>query len=158
MLAGKETKGIYVYGECSKGKTYVLTMIANLLNDNKIKSTICYFPDLAASLRNDYYSDKDNYEEVIDNLRNTPVLLIDDFGSENMTEWLRDEVLGPIINYRMSMCYPVFMSSNVEPKALKDHIAINKDTDSKLKADRIVNRLNSLMFTTSMDDGLKYSR
>ena len=158
MLSGKETKGLYVYGECSKGKTFVLAMIANLLNENNIKSTICYFPDLAASIRNDYYSDKERYEEVIDNLRNTPILLVDDFGSENMTEWLRDEVLGPIINYRMSMRFPVFMSSNVEPKALEEHIAIDKDNDSKLKAKRIVNRLNSLMLTISMDDGIKYNR
>ena len=156
---GKESKGLYIYGGYSKGKTYALAMIANLLDENKIKCVITYFPDLSAKLRNDYYSDKDSYDEIIENLKNTPVLLIDDFGSENMTDWLRDEVLGPLFNYRMSMGLPVFITSNVEPKALKDHIAIdNKNPDNSKKADRIINRLQIHINTKCVDDCEKYNR
>ena len=154
----KYEAGLYFHGGCSVGKTFTLAVIANYLNENKIPSTICYFPDLAAKLRNDYYSDKDSYEEVIDNLKNCKVLLIDDFGSENMTEWLRDEVLGPIVNYRMSMKLPMFITSNVEPSKLKTHIAIDKNPDSILKAERIINRLTSMVISIDMDDSKKYIR
>ena len=34
-------------------------------------------------------------------LKSVDVLLLDDFGSENMTNWLRDDVLGPVLNYRL---------------------------------------------------------
>jgi primosomal protein DnaI len=154
----KYVSGLYFHGGCSIGKTYTLAVIANYLSENKIPNTICYFPDLVSKLRNDYYSDKNSYEEIIDNLKNTKVLLIDDFGSENMTEWLRDEVLGPLVNYRMSMELPVFITSNVLPEDLKAHIAIEKDPDSKQKADRIISRLISLVIAIDMDDSKKYNR
>lgn len=155
---GNPVKGLTLYGGFSIGKTYTLAVISSMLCDNNIKHIIAYFPDLATKLRSDYYSDKDSYEDLINDLKSTKVLLLDDFGSENMTDWLRDEVLGPIINYRMSMNLPVFMTSNVEPKELKTHLAIDKNPDNISKADRIVNRLQSLMNTKSMDDGKKYSR
>lgn len=158
IVKGNEVTGLYLHGDCSRGKTYTLAVIANLLAENGVESVICYFPDLVSQLRNDYYSDKNSYEETLDKIRNVHVLLIDDFGSENMTEWLRDEILGPMINYRMSMGLPIFISSNVDPKALKSHIAIDKNPDNILKAERIINRLTSMMITNSMDDSKKYIR
>ncbi len=158
MKDGQPVKGLHIYGGFSIGKTYTLAVISSMLCDNNIKHIIAYFPDLATKLRSDYYSDKDSYEDLINDLKSTKVLLLDDFGSENMTEWLRDEVLGPIINYRMSMNLPVFITSNVEPKELKAHLAIDKNPDSNAKAERIVNRLQSLMNSKCMDDGKKYSR
>jgi len=158
MKNDDEAIGLYIHGDFSKGKTYTLAMIANLLNENRIPSIIAYFPVLVSKLRNDYYSDKDNYEDLVESLKNIDVLLIDDFGSENMSEWLRDEVLGPVINYRMSMQLPMFITSNVDPKSLKEHIAIDKNPDNKMKADRIINRLNSMMPTIDMTDSKKYTR
>ncbi len=155
---GSSDKGLLIYGGYSVGKTYTLAMISSMLCDNNIKHIIAYFPDLATKLRSDYYSDKDSYEDLIDDLKSTKVLLLDDFGSENMTEWLRDEVLGPVLNYRMSMNLPIFITTNVDPSDLKGHIAIDKNPDSNAKADRIINRLNSLAKKISMDDCKKYVR
>ena len=39
--------------------------------------------------------------------------MLDDLGSENMSAWLRDEVLGPVLNYRVLECKPLFISSNI---------------------------------------------
>lgn len=155
----KKVYGFYLYGGYSIGKTYTLAIISSMLCDNNIKNVICYFPDLVTKLRSDYYSDKDSYEELIEKLKSIKILLIDDFGTENMTEWLRDEVLGPLLNYRMSMNLPLFITSNVEPRDLKAHIAIDtKNPDSSAKADRIINRLTSIVKVVSMDDSKKYVR
>ena len=77
---------------------------------------------------------------------------------ENMTPWLRDEVLGPIVNYRMNLKKPIFISSNIEPKDLKNHFMMNGSEEEKVKAGRISSRLNSLVNAISMNDGEKYNR
>ena len=37
-----------------------------------------------------------------------PVLILDDIGSEMNTQWVRDEVLGPILQFRMLEELPTF--------------------------------------------------
>ena len=116
-----------------------------------------YFPDLVTDLKN-AISDNNRYQSLINMLKSVPVLMLDDLGSENMTPWIRDEILGPVINYRVLENKPVFISSNIKPGDLKNHLAIDKSSESVLKADRIISRLNALMVSINMDDSNKYSR
>ena len=118
---------------------------------------LIYFPDLVTDLKN-AIADNKRYEALINMLKSIPVLMIDDFGSENMTPWVRDEILGPIINYRLLENKPIFMSTNLKPVDFKPHLAIDKSSESSLKADRIISRLNSLMQIIDMSDSNKYSR
>ncbi len=150
-------KGLYLYGTFSIGKTYTLACIANELARNNIESLLIYFPDLVTDLKN-AISDNNRYQSLINMLKSVPVLMLDDLGSENMTPWIRDEILGPVINYRVLENKPVFISSNIKPGDLKNHLAIDKSSESVLKADRIISRLNALMVSINMDDSNKYSR
>ncbi len=150
-------RGLYLFGSFSIGKTYTLACVANELARNNIESLLIYFPDLVTDLKN-AISDNNRYESLINMLKSVPVLMLDDLGSENMTPWVRDEVLGPIINYRLLENKPVFISSNIKPGDLKAHLAIDKAPSSLLKAERITSRLNALVAAISMDDCDKYSR
>ncbi|MBQ7641698.1 MAG: primosomal protein DnaI [Acholeplasmatales bacterium] len=150
-------KGLYLYGTFSIGKTYTLACIANELARNNIESLLIYFPDLVTDLKN-AISDNNRYESLINMLKSIPVLMLDDLGSENMTPWVRDEVLGPIINYRVLENKPVFISSNIKPNDLKGHLAIDKSPESMMKAERIISRMNALMNSINMDDSNKYAR
>ena len=154
---GEYAKGLYLYGTFSIGKTYTLACIANELARNNIESLLIYFPDLVTDLKN-AIADNNRYESLINMLKSIPVLMIDDLGSENMTPWVRDEILGPIINYRVLENKPVFVSSNIKPADLKTHLAIDKTNASIMKAERIISRMNALMSSINMDDSNKYSR
>ncbi|MDE6047364.1 MAG: ATP-binding protein, partial [Anaeroplasmataceae bacterium] len=120
------TKGLYIYGNFATGKTFILGCIANELARNGIESLIIYFPDLVVELKNSIGSSR--LEELINYLKSVDVLLLDDLGSENMTPWLRDEVLGPVLNYRLMEEKPVFISSNLNPKTdeLIEHLSTSK--------------------------------
>ena len=98
------------------------------------------------------------YDQIIELLKETDVLLLDDLGAENMTPWLRDEVLGPIVNYRMNLKKPMFISSNIAPGDLAKHFMMNSTQEEKVKAGRIAYRLISLVDGISMDDTDKYLR
>lgn len=149
-------EGLYIYGGFSYGKTYSLMLTAKALSAYGIDHIFAYFPDLVIEIKAAMENGK--YDQIIELLRETDVLLLDDLGAENMTPWLRDEVLGPIINYRMNLKKPIFVSSNINPNDLKKHFMMNSTEEEKTKAGRITSRLISLMLDVSLDDGESYLR
>ncbi len=50
---------------------------------------------------------KQNYPEYEN------ILMLDDIGAEEITPWARDEVIGPLLHYRMVQELPTFFSSNL---------------------------------------------
>lgn len=146
------TKGLYIYGNFSTGKTYILGCLANELARNKIESLVIYFPDLVVELKNALGTPR--YEELMNYLKSVEVLMLDDLGSENMTPWLRDDVLGPVLNYRLMEQKPIFISSNInfDTDELSNHLAINKASSDKLKAERIKSRLQGLVIPIELDN------
>ena len=150
MKSGKDTKGLYLHGSFSKGKTYTLACIANELRKNNFNTLLIYFPDLVVDLKNAIATPR--FGELVNMLKSIDVLMLDDVGSEKMTDWLRDEIIGPIVNYRLMEGKPLFMSSNLTPSQYKEHLMLA----DKTKAERITNRLNSLVKSISLEDSLTY--
>lgn len=148
------TKGLYLYGNFSKGKTFTLAVIANELAKKGLSSLLIYFPDLVLDLKNALGTPR--FEELVNMLKDIDILMLDDLGSENMTPWLRDEILGPVINYRLMDHKPLYISSNLNPEELIQHLSIN-GTDA-LKATRISTRLAALAVNVNMDDSKTYKR
>lgn len=145
-------KGLYLYGSFATGKTFILGCIANELARKGIESLVIYFPDLVVELKNSIGNSR--LEELINYLKSVEVLLLDDLGSENMTAWLRDEVIGPVLNYRLMEGKPVFISSNIDPTTsdLRNHFSITKMQSDELKGARIQSRLEGLVVPIELDN------
>ena len=47
---------------------------------------------------------KQSYKRI----REANILMIDDIGAEEVTPWVRDEVIGPLLHYRMVQELPTF--------------------------------------------------
>ena len=154
--AGKKPKGLYLQGSFAKGKTYTLGCIANELAKNNIGCLLIYFPDLVVDLKDAIGTPR--YSELINMLKSIDVLMLDDLGSEKMTEWVRDDVLGPIINYRLMEEKPLFISSNLMMVEYKNALILNKDSSDKTKAERIMSRITGLVRLVNMDDSNSYKR
>lgn len=133
------TKGAYIFGDTGKGKTYLLSAIAHSLMEKNHTVTFVYFPDLINDLKDDF----DKLNSKINELKQTEILILDDFGVGNMTSWVRDTILAPILNYRLSDCKPVFISSNIPFKRLEDYLTVKDDRDN-IPAARIVRRIYEL--------------
>ena len=115
-----------------------------------------YFPDLVLDLKNALGDPR--FEELVNKLKSIDVLMLDDLGSENITPWVRDEILGPVINYRMMSGLPVYISSNLNPNDLIKHLSIEGGKASELKANRIISRMTSMISSINMDDSQRYKR
>ena len=83
---------------------------------------------------------KEKYEAV----KKVPLLLIDDIGAEITTEWGRDEILCPLLQYRMDAKLPTFFASNLDLKILEEHFSCSKKSIDVVKAGRIISRIEQL--------------
>ncbi len=82
-----------------------------------------------------------------------PILMLDDIGAGAMTTWVRDDILGVILEYRMQEELPTFFSSNFSMEELQiNHLAINAQGDNEpLKAARIMERVKYLSREIEME-------
>lgn len=136
----KETqKGLYLHGSFGSGKSYILSALLNELSKNAMCVNV-HFPSLLRNLKESFESFEDKINEII----NSDILLLDDIGAEKNTEWSRDEILGTILQYRMDNNLPTFFTSNLSIEELEEHLKIvNKSVDN-IKARRIIERVKQL--------------
>jgi primosomal protein DnaI len=139
----EETKGIYLNGFFGVGKTYLLAATANELSKRGINVILAYFPDLVREIKNNM-TNGTKLEEILNTLKTVDVLMLDDFGSENLSSWLRDDILGPIINYRYEAKKPICISSNLNSNQLLEHLSQTNDGKDDLKGMRLMKRIMSL--------------
>ncbi len=135
-------KGMYISGLYGAGKTYILAVMANELAKLGRRVTFVYYPDLVRELKSSI--GRDNFEGKIEKLKKTEILFLDDIGGETPNAFIRDEVLGPILQYRLLDQLPTFFSSNMKSKVLIDAMSKDNSVFEKSKAVRIVERIKSL--------------
>ena len=140
-LKDKKGKGLYLSGSFGSGKTYLIAALFNELAKKDINSALVYYPELLRSLKSSFGSD---YEEKFDFIKRVPLLLLDDIGAENTTSWSRDEVLGPILQYRMEEELPTFFTSNLTLEELEKTLSTTNNGIEKVKAKRIIERIKQL--------------
>ena len=134
-------KGLYLHGSFGSGKTFLIASLLNELEISKNAITeIVYLPELLRNMKEDFSI----VEEKLDFLKNVDILLIDDIGAENVTSWGRDEILGTILQYRMNNKLSTFFTSNLTLEELEDHLSITKNSEDKVKARRIIERIKQL--------------
>lgn len=138
---GKTTKGLYLSGNFGSGKSYIISALLNELVKDGYTCAMIYYPEFLRILKSSFNSD---FEEQYDYARKSDLLLLDDIGAENITDWSRDEILGPILQYRMDNNLATFFTSNLSKEELEIHLSEGKQSIDKLKAKRIIERINYL--------------
>lgn len=138
---GNNPKGIYLHGNFGSGKTYLISALFNELAKSGTTSVIIHTPELLRSLKDSFSTD---YSEKFYLLKHTPLLLLDDIGAEYLTAWGRDEVIEPILQYRMDEGLPTFFTSNFTILELEKHFTTASNSIDKVKARRIIERIKQL--------------
>ncbi|PLR77766.1 primosomal protein DnaI [Bacillus sp. V3-13] len=148
--SGEKVKGLYLFGEFGVGKSFLLGAIANELAAKKFSSMIVFVPELLREMKNSIADSTLN--EKIETIKKQPILMLDDIGAETMSSWVRDEVLGPILQYRMSENLPTFFTSNFDFEGLEHHLTYSqRGEEEKMKARRIMERIRFLAEPIMLD-------
>lgn len=144
-LQDRKGKGLYLHGSFGTGKTYLLAAIAGTLSREGISCGLVYFPELIAEIKSGFNDPNSNSYDKVEQLKNIEILMLDDIGSESMTSWMRDEVLGRILNYRMAQGLTTFFTSNLDYFELQQHFSTTqKGENEPLKGARILERIKAL--------------
>ena len=149
----KIKQGLYIYGNFGTGKTYLLSALANELAQKGIKSIMVFMPDLSRNLKNAI--NENQLEMRVNQLKEVDVLMLDDLGGEMITSWLRDEIIAPIIQYRMLNNKPIFITSNLDYTLLREHFACTKDDLDNIKSNRILERIKQMTKRVCFDNVYK---
>jgi primosomal protein DnaI len=147
---GEKIKGLYLYGTFGVGKTFLMGAIANALAKKNISSALVYAPDFFREMKNSI--GEQNIDKKMDVIKKVPVLVFDDIGAETMSAWIRDEILGSILQYRMMENLPTLFTSNYDYEGLEEHLAYSHKTGTELmKAKRIMERIKHNTMPVYMD-------
>ena len=66
---------------------------------------------------NDYCDVENIPEDLVKVCKKTPLLILDDFGAEKPSDWVRERLFD-IIEYRYAYCLPLIITSNLLPKEI----------------------------------------
>ena len=104
---------ILISGRYGCGKTHLAAAIANEALRNGTPTLFLTVPDLLDWLRASYSSTSESFEERFDEIRNCPLLVLDDFGTQNATPWAQEKLF-QIINHRYINRLPTVVTSNLD--------------------------------------------
>ncbi len=94
------------------GKTHLAAAIANECIAKGQAVLFVVVPDLLDYLRAAYSPSAEvSYDERLDQVQNAPLLILDDLGTQNATEWAQEK-LYQILNYRYNARLPTVVTTN----------------------------------------------
>lgn len=144
---GEKVKGLYLNGSFGSGKTYLISALFNDMAKKGAKCAIVYYPEFLRDLKASFKTD---YEEKFNYVKKSDLLLFDDIGAENVSSFSRDEVLGPILQYRMEENLPTFFTSNLTLEELDINLSMTSNGIDRIKSRRIIERIKQLTNTIEL--------
>ncbi len=107
MLEGND--GLILVGNVGSGKTFYASCVANTVRKSGYNVLIGTMPEFLDEMSRDFERNKSLYEEKIDKF---PLMVIDDFGTERLTERYK-KLTYEIINRRYIAKKPLIITTNL---------------------------------------------
>ncbi|GAA0136585.1 primosomal protein DnaI [Paenibacillus sp. YSY-4.3] len=137
---GLSPRGLYLEGHFGTGKTFLMCYLLHELAKAGYSGVIVYVPEFVEDLKS-MFQDSQKLRETVEVMKQADLLIFDDIGAENLNPWVRDHVMGPILNYRMNR-KPTFYTSNYSLGGLEKHLSFtSKDGEELHKGQRLMDRI-----------------
>lgn len=110
-------------GPVGCGKTFLACAIANALLECDKQVLFLVVPDLLDELRATFARKDSNSSELdlLDTARTVPVLVLDDLGAHNYTDWTINRIY-TIINYRLNHHLATIITTNLDVRQLNEYL------------------------------------
>ena len=132
IVNDNDDSSVYFYGPKGTGKTMLSCIITNEIARRGKVVLFSSVPDLMADMRASFKNG--NTDDVINFVKNAPILILDDLGAERATEWVGEQIFA-IINARYVERKKTIITSNFSPDELAAHFS------DKTQGERIVSRI-----------------
>jgi DNA replication protein DnaC len=112
QYAGNLQGWLLIMGGYGCGKTHLAAAIANFAVGMGVPTLFLTVPDLLDTLRFAYDAENVTFEQRFEEIRSASLLVLDDFGTHNATEWAQEKLF-QIINYRYINHLPLVVTTNL---------------------------------------------
>ncbi len=120
--AQKAEGWLLLQGGYGCGKTHLAAAIANFAVQVGVPTLFITAPDLLDSLRFSYDSPDTTFEARFEEIRQAPLLVMDDFGTQNASPWATEKLF-QILNYRYINRLPLVITTNLDLRDFDERIA-----------------------------------
>ncbi len=131
---GSGTPWIFFHGRCGTGKTHLAAAIANYyITHQGGRALFTIVPDLLDHLRatfNPATTDGVTYDQRFQDVREVPLLVLDDLGTENATPWAKEKLF-QIFNHRYNEGLSTVVTSNHDFAQIDERI-VSRLGDTRL--------------------------
>ena len=132
---------LVIAGATGHGKTRLAAAVGNYCREASRQAMFVVVPDLLDRLRAAYNpSNPRAFDELFDQVRNVPLLILDDLGSQSGTAWA-DEKLFQLLNYRYNACLPTVITTNLTVRDLDARLA-SRLTDPQVSTILLMGRFD----------------
>ena len=109
----KQGKGLLLYGNVGRGKTYAACEVANALIDKSYSVLVTNFARIVNKLQSTFEK-----QEYIDSLNDFSLLVIDDLSVERDTEYMNEQIF-QVIDARYRANLPMIITTNLSIDEIK---------------------------------------
>lgn len=138
--------GLFITGPSSSGKSYPLIALCNeFVRGGKTCSFIevrNFFEELKSTLDH-----REQYTSLMGKVKEADVLVLDNLGDEKISEWVRDDILAGILDYRAKNQLLTYITSSYTVDELISLYNVTKTGASdvgRIKATKFVERIKSV--------------
>lgn len=123
-------KGLYLEGPCGTGKTHLAIAIALAIINTGVPVICKTSIDILGDIKRCYERTSEvTEEEVLEAYKTVDLLIIDDLGKEQVTEW-SVPVLYSILNERYEALLPTIITTNYNTTALAEKLSAKGDAET----------------------------
>ncbi len=112
---------LLLQGRLGVGKTHLAAAVANQAVSAGLPTLFVTVPDLLDALRAGYRTEDSSFEERFEQVRGAGLLVLDDLGTQNATEWAREKLF-QILNYRYINRLPTLLTTNLALEQIEARI------------------------------------
>ena len=122
ITKGRDTSGLLFEGTVGSGKTFLAAACANALVETDVDVRFVVVPDFLDEIKDTFRKDSETSErELLDEVKNAVVLILDDLGAHNYTDW-SVKVIFDILNYRLNYEKPLIVTTNLNQKEIEESL------------------------------------
>ena len=135
-------KSYFITGDPEVGKSFILVQFAQAIakaNLGKVSfiNAMSYFD----KLNNTLFNEKEYFSTLFEQLKNVDFLFIDDFGNEYKTIYIFDNILYPLLSYRLQRKLHTSFTSQYSLDEIKQMYTLSKAMS--LKVNKLFSNLES---------------